>query len=180
MKTPEEGSCIMSELSGRRALLERQPWLTFLLPFIVFMLVGTMEPTPEVPGGEALGLHIPYSYYPLLYTLKMVLTMAAVWFVLPGYRQFPLRISPLAVVVGVVGVFIWVGLCLLKIESRYLAPALESIHIGGLSPRASEAVSIRCKRCRPRQRWRGPFWACDSSVWPSWYRLSRSSFCAAL
>ena len=124
----------MWELSGRRELLQRQPWLTFLLPFIVFMLAGAMEPTPDVPGGEALGLSIPYSYYPLLYTLKMVLTMVAVWFVLPGYRQFPFRISPLAVVVGVVGVFVWVGLCLLKVESRYLAPALESIHVGGFIP----------------------------------------------
>jgi len=124
----------MPKFAGRRKLLEDNPWLTFLLPFIVFMVAGTIEPTPEVPGGEAIGLNIPYSYYPLLYSLKMVLVVAAVCFVLPGYRQFPLRVSPLAVVVGVVGVVVCVGICLLKIESRFLAPALEAIHFGGIIP----------------------------------------------
>jgi membrane protease YdiL (CAAX protease family) len=124
----------MSELQGRRALLERQPWLTFLLPLIVFMFAGTLEPTPETLGGEAIGLNIPYSYYPLLYTLKIALTVAAACFVWPGYRQFPLRISPLAVVVGVVGVFIWVGLCQLQVEQKYLVPALEAIYMDGFIP----------------------------------------------
>ncbi len=45
-------------------MLERQRWMTFLLPFLVFMLVGTLEPTPEQPGGRTIGLSIPYAYYP--------------------------------------------------------------------------------------------------------------------
>lgn len=124
----------MSELEGRRALLKRQPWLAFLLPLIVFMLAGTLEPTPDTLGGEAVGLNIPYSYYPLLYTLKIALTVAAACFVWPGYRQFPFRLSLLAVVVGVVGVFVWVGLCSLQVEQTYLVPALKAIHMDGLIP----------------------------------------------
>ena len=105
----------------RTTLLERQRWMTFLLPFLVFMLVGALEPTPEKPGGGAIGLAIPYSYYPWLYAAKIALTAAAVVFVLPGYREFPLKLSPTAIVVGVVGGPLWIGLCLLDWEQLYLA-----------------------------------------------------------
>ena len=48
--------------------------------------------------------------------------MAAILFVLPGLGGFPFRVSPLSVVVGVVGVVIWVGLCQLGLEQKLLAP----------------------------------------------------------
>jgi membrane protease YdiL (CAAX protease family) len=110
---------------GRAALLARHRWITFLLPLLVFMLLGTLEPTPDTAGGKMIGLAIPYTCYPAVYTLKILLTTAAVVFVLPGYRQFPLRISPLAVLVGMVGVVVWVGLCSLHLERDYLQPFLE-------------------------------------------------------
>ncbi len=106
------------------------PWLIFLLPFVVFMLIGSLEPTPEWPGGEFIGLSISYSKYPLVYALKIALTLAAIGFVLPGYKQFPWRISPLAIGVGVAGIFIWVGLCRLDVEHAYLQPALERVGLG--------------------------------------------------
>jgi hypothetical protein len=80
------------------------------------MVVGTLEPTADKPGGTAIWLAIPYSQYPLVYTLKIFLTLAAVIFVLPGYREFSFRISPLAVGVGVVGIILWIGICRLNIE----------------------------------------------------------------
>jgi len=114
--------------AGRAALLHRHPWITFLLPFIVFMLAGSLEPTSaDEPGGAAIGLAIPYSLYPWVYTAKIVLTVVAVVFVLPGYRAFPLRVSPLAVVVGVVGVVAWIGICHLRIEQTLLVPLLKPI-----------------------------------------------------
>jgi len=94
----------------------KNPWIVFLLPFVVFMVVGTLEPTADKPGGTAIWLAIPYSQYPLVYTLKIFLTLAAVIFVLPGYREFSFRISPLAVGVGVVGIILWIGICRLNIE----------------------------------------------------------------
>ena len=42
--------------------------------------------------------------------------------VLPGYRQFPLRVSPLAILVGVIGVVLWIGLCHLQLERKLLEP----------------------------------------------------------
>ncbi len=116
----------------RAALLQRQRWATFLLPFLVFMLVGALEPTPDQPGGAAIGLHIPYAYYPWLYTVKIALSIAAVIFVLPGYREFAPRLSSLAIVVGAVGGPLWIGLCLLNWEHAYLLPLLERCGLGGL------------------------------------------------
>jgi uncharacterized protein len=118
---------------GRLALFARMRWLPFVLPLAVFLLLGGLEATPataeapEKPGGAAVGLAIPYSAYPWVYTLKIALTVAAIAFVLPAYRVFPLRISPLAVLVGVVGVAVWIGLCRLDIEHRFLVPLLEPL-----------------------------------------------------
>ena len=118
--------------NGRKPLLDRQRWMTFLLPFLVFMLVGALEPTPEKPGGEAIGLAIPYAYYPWLYAAKIVLTVAAMVFVLPGYQAFPLRATRWGVVVGLIGGPLWVAICLLDCERLYIAPFLENFGAGWL------------------------------------------------
>jgi hypothetical protein len=96
--------------------------VTFVLPLLVFMLVGSLEPKPPDAGSADASTAIPYGYYPAVYTAKIVLTVAAMLFVLPGYREFPFRVSPLAVLVGVVGVVAWVGLCALALEEKLLAP----------------------------------------------------------
>ena len=108
------------------------PWLTFLLPFIVYMVVGSFEPGPPKPGTKLpdgsirpavndnrFGLE--YSHYPIVYTVKIGLTIAAMVFVLPGYWQFPFRVSLLAIVVGIVGVVLWIALCHLHLERKLLA-----------------------------------------------------------
>jgi uncharacterized protein len=122
----------MNNTNWRTTFLAQQRWAIFLLPFFVFMLAGSLEPTPDQPGGKAIGLSIPYSYYPWLYATKIALTIASVVFVLPGYREFPLRLSPLAVAVGVVGGPLWIGLCLLNWEHTYLLPLLERVGLGSL------------------------------------------------
>ena len=121
-------------LSSRRGLFEKHRWLPFVLPFVVFMLIGTLEPKPDVAAkpdspvaaavddGDASCSWLPYRYYPAVYTLKIVLTVAAVLFVLPGYREFPLGLSPWAVALGVVGVVVWVGICRLDLEKALLEP----------------------------------------------------------
>ncbi len=104
-------------------LLSRYPWLTFLLPMVVYLLVGTLEPTsadktPEPPGRFA----VAYENYPVVYTVKILLTLVAMAVVLPGYRTFRLRVRPIALAVGVVGAALWIGLCLLRLELRLLTP----------------------------------------------------------
>jgi uncharacterized protein len=112
-------------------LLQKHRWLPFLLPFIVFLVVGSFEPAPDKPGGEIIGLSIPYAYYPWIYTLRIALTLAAMLAVLPGYREFPFRVSLWGPLVGVVGVVIWVALCQLDVEHHYLQDVFQKVGLGG-------------------------------------------------
>jgi CAAX prenyl protease-like protein len=117
-------------------LLEKHRWLVFVLPFAVYMLAGALEPSHDSSGGKMLGLSIPYSAYPLVYTVKIALTLAAIAFVLPGYRQFRQRPGVLAVIVGAVGVVVWVGLCAVSDScglTKFLNEAMAKIHL--YSPR---------------------------------------------
>jgi CAAX prenyl protease-like protein len=145
----------MNHPSWRTRLVERQRWTTFVVPFAVYMLIGALEPSPSTPGGKMLGLAIPYSWYPLLYTLKIAATLAAVAIVWPGYRELrgkgdganlcaaprapfrqigPVPFSAAAIIVGVVGAAAWIGLCQLDWERQYIFPFFERIGLGWLFP----------------------------------------------
>jgi CAAX prenyl protease-like protein len=117
----------------RADLVARQPWLTFLLPFLVYMVLGAFEPAAPKPslvlpdGSTRPAINqnwfgLEYRQYPVVYTVKIALTIAAMIFVWPGYRSFPFRISWLAVVVGVTGVVLWVAICQMHIERQLLSP----------------------------------------------------------
>ncbi len=134
-------------------MLRKNPWLVFILPFVVFMLIGSLEPTPDSPGGKAIGLSIPYAQYPAVYTIKIALTLAAIGFVLPGYRQFHFRVSLLAVAVGVVGIFIWVGLCRLDLEHAYIQPLLNKVKLGWIIGSGERAAFDPFKQLADRPVW---------------------------
>jgi len=74
--------------------LQRHRWLPFVLPLLVYLLVGTIEPTPDRVGGEAIGLSIPYAWYPAVYAAKLALTVVAVLLVLPAWGWLPWRLTP--------------------------------------------------------------------------------------
>jgi len=123
----------LSFWARRREWLERWPWMAFVLPLGVFLVLTSLEPTAERPGAEMLGLAIRYAWYPLLYALKLAATAAAVWFVWPGYREFPLRLTfygltPL--VVGLLGAAVWVGLVEWRLESTWIEPGLGRLGLG--------------------------------------------------
>jgi CAAX prenyl protease-like protein len=90
--------------------LDKRPWLVFILPIAVYLLVGSLEPANDPAGGRTLGMDF-LTAYSLVYTLKIGLTLVAMAAVLPGYRQFCSPPGLLAVVVGAVGVVVWIGLC---------------------------------------------------------------------
>src|SRR4051794_15400723 len=117
-----------SDASSTR-LLSNYPWLTFLLPFIVYMAVGSFEPGPPkqaavLPDGTPATpisnnwFGLEYRHYPIVYTAKIALTFAAMIFVARGYRRFPFRVSALAIIVGVIGVVLWIEICKLGVEQR--------------------------------------------------------------
>ncbi len=96
-----------------------------MLPLAVFMLVGSFEPKPDATGEPAAAAEVqpsiwalPYSAYPGVYTVKILLTAVAIALVWPGYPKLDRRISPLAPLVGVVGVVLWVGLWKLGLEQQ--------------------------------------------------------------
>ena len=120
------------EASGNAKIDQRRALLAFLLPFVVYMVIQIAEPTPpttppaelaesaaedsmleeptlEVPAADKqwLGLTIPGNYYPVVYTIKVAATFAVLLCFVGVYRQWPLRVSMLAVVVGLVGGVLW-------------------------------------------------------------------------
>lgn len=108
--------------SWRRTVLGQHRWLIFVLPFATYMLVGSMEPTLQTPGGASIGMAIAYRHYPVVYTVKILLTVATMLVVWPGYRQFPRRVTVLGILVGLIGAAVWIGLAELQVEQRLLAP----------------------------------------------------------
>lgn len=104
-------------------LLTRHPWLTFLLPFIVYMAVGSLEPTPPPAApvaADGVAWGVQYRHYPVIYTLKILATAASMLLVLPGYQSFPLRVSPLGLLTGGIGGVVWIVLAELQLEPRLL------------------------------------------------------------
>lgn len=96
------------------------------------MVIGSFEPGPPKPdvvlsngvtrpAANENWFGLEYKQYPVIYTVKIALTIAAILFVLPGYRQFPFHISLLSIVVGIVGIVLWIGICHLQLERKFLA-----------------------------------------------------------
>jgi CAAX prenyl protease-like protein len=112
-----------ASFSGRVQLLANHPWVAFVLPLAIFMAVGCFEPKP--PTGDAANAtswELPYSAYPWVYTLKVALTSAALVWVWPAVAALPRRVTPWSIIVGVVGVVLWVGLWKLQLEKKLLEP----------------------------------------------------------
>jgi len=133
-----------------RGIWGRWPGLTYVLPFAVFMLVGLFEPSRPEPveksaetvdesqlnaaeravraQQEAEEKHeresqMPYEFYPYVYTAKIVLTVAAMLFVLPGYLAWrPFRVNAVAWIVGAVGGVVWIALAKLQVQLYPLLP----------------------------------------------------------
>ncbi|MEK6237983.1 MAG: CAAX prenyl protease-related protein [Planctomycetales bacterium] len=98
-------------------LLDRWPWLPFFLPLIVYFAVHSFVPKPPNPeAGPSWWVGFAYEHYPIIYTIKIALTLASVIFVWPGIRRFEFRVRPEAFLVGILGIFVWVGLCSLRLE----------------------------------------------------------------
>jgi uncharacterized protein len=105
---------------GRRFILARYPWLGFVLPWVVYMLLGSLEPQAVSVGETTASPAIPYRCYPIVYTLKIACTFGTILLVLPTYKKFPWRVTWWAPLFGLAGVVVWVGLCTLQLEQRCL------------------------------------------------------------
>ncbi|TWT88261.1 CAAX amino terminal protease self- immunity [Pseudobythopirellula maris] len=99
------------------------PWLPFVLPMAVYMVLSSFEPGQPEPGIEQTpnSLGLTYEDYPLAYTVKIAITVGVLAWCWPAYRHWPLRVSPLAIGVGVVGVVLWIGICRLGVEDQLVS-----------------------------------------------------------
>jgi CAAX prenyl protease-like protein len=136
--------------------LRKWPWVTFLVPFVIFLLVGSVEPAAlddkekaeierlneqlesdniaergmakeQLEKLEKEHSHaIPYKHYPLVYTIKIGLTTLAMLVVIPGYMAFRTRVHGIAWGVGAVGAVVWILLAKLQVATYPMLPEMLS------------------------------------------------------
>ena len=102
--------------------LVHKPTVAFVMPLVVFLLVVQWYPSFADKQQTATGV-VSYEtkqYMAMLVGQIVIATGLLVWFGRIYLRHFPFRVSPLAVVVGAVGIVVWVGLCHLEIESQLM------------------------------------------------------------
>ena len=86
----------------------------------VYLGLSSLEPSPSAPGEppEPGAFGLTYDHYPWLYAAKLLATAAALWVGRRAWTQWlPVRVSPLAIGVGVVGVVLWVACCRVGAEA---------------------------------------------------------------
>lgn len=91
--------------------------MVFIAPLVIFLAGTTLEPKPpSEPAGDSEGgaWGIEYRHYPIVYTAKIAITVAALLLVARGYPAWK-GISPWAWGVGVLGVGAWIGLAKLQV-----------------------------------------------------------------
>ena len=137
--------------SSHFSLNEKYPWAVFILPFVAYMLSGSLLPSPiqsrfdTLPAAEIVeegvdsnnvapdkdqlrwrwfgDMRVGDRVYPVMYAVRIALVVAIMLVFWRGYQRFfPIRISLWGIVVGAVGVVVWVGLCQLGLEERALMP----------------------------------------------------------
>ncbi len=87
-----------------------------------------------------LGMTIPGKYYPLVYSVKVILTLAVVLWFLPVYLEWPVKVSPLAIGVGIAGGILWIACCYLDPTGHlvdWLGPDHTLVGLLGLGERAA-------------------------------------------
>jgi len=120
---PKPKPPLMPEQAGEQTALPETPPTDLNPP--------TPSGPPPAPAGSVLPSElppevnwagIPYAAYPTVYALKILLTCLTIGLIWPVYRQFPVRMSGLAILVGMGGLIIWLGFGQLNWERKWLAP----------------------------------------------------------
>lgn len=102
--------------------LVHKPTLAFVMPLVMFLVIVQWYPSFADKQQTATGVvsYATKQYMAMLVGQIVIATGLLIWFRRIYLRHFPFKISPLAVVVGAVGIVVWVGLCHLEIESRLM------------------------------------------------------------
>lgn len=102
--------------------LDTENPLTYILPMGVYVVLNSLDPSPplagEAPEPGLFGL--TYDNYPAIYAFKVVVTAIVLWMCRAAWSQWPFKVSPLAIAVGVVGVVLWIACSNLGLEGRLI------------------------------------------------------------
>jgi len=95
-----------------------RPWGACVVPFVVFLAVGMLEPTRS-GDGLAGALGIPFAAYPLIYSLRIVATLVAIacsWTAMRRWWGRPTWWPPL---IGLMLVVPWVVLAAMQRDAGW-------------------------------------------------------------
>jgi CAAX prenyl protease-like protein len=95
-----------------------RPWGACVVPFVVFLAVGLLEPSRS-GGGLAGALGIPYSAYPLLYGVRLAATLLAIVRSWPSISRWLGRPTWWPPLVGLALVVPWIVLATLQREAGW-------------------------------------------------------------
>lgn len=104
-----------------------RPAVAFILPLFLFLVIASWYPnfadshtTAGEPEELLWGRFTETQVYVGMVAGQIVVATSLLMYFLPIYRRhFPLKISWLGVVVGVIGVGLWIGICELQLERTF-------------------------------------------------------------
>ncbi len=97
---------------------EKRPWEACVWPLVTFLAIGALEPTAS-GGGLAASLGIPYSAYPAIYALRLLLTAGVLAWSWPAIAPWLGRPSWWPPLVGLALVIPWVVLATLQRDAGW-------------------------------------------------------------
>ena len=125
-----------------------RPWVTCVAPLVVFLLAGSLDPSPS-GGGLAGSLGIPYAAYPLLYSLRLAATVAMLAVCWPAIRPWLGRPAWWPPLVGLALAVPWVVLATLQRDAGWAGTIAERAafdpfaQLGGGTPAAWGFLLVR-------------------------------------
>lgn len=119
----------MKLIEKLQEFVAKNQWVSFVLPMSVFLVIGSIEPSPS---SSASWITIPYRLYPWIYAGKLLATLVALFLVWPQYKPFKRSIGWKGVAFGILGGILWITICNLEWERSTLHPLLKSWRLESL------------------------------------------------
>mgnify|MGYP003663119420 CR=1 FL=1 len=98
------------------------PLIAFLTPFVLFFVVASAIPYEYVSESDPDLTEInPDRYFAMIATRVVLMAIAIGIFWRYYTKSFPISVDHWGLIVGTVGAVLWIGVCHLQLESRFLS-----------------------------------------------------------